>query len=188
MTGSKYAVGHRMQYLLSIILLSALLALGGCVSQPLPEYQVGIANQISLSRLTPGVKFQVSHGDDIEAGSAGVRALTTTPPGGSWSAFLAGALQQELVSSGHYVGGSGNAIDVTVVKLMLMDGQAHVSVHFVVREAGVVVYDKVLEVRTKWDSHFIGVIAARDGVANFGAIFQQILKKLFDDPDFIRLG
>lgn len=181
-----HSAGQGRRSLMVALVLVVAGALAGCATQPLPGYQVSIANQNSLARLPLGVKYQVSYGKDVAVGTTGVRGLTSSPPKGSWSAFLADGLQQELVSAGHFGGNTGN-IEVTVTKIMLGDGQAKLSGHFVVTRDGAVIYDKVLAVSSSWESSFMGVIAASNGVGQFGAIFQKLLKKFSDDADFIKL-
>jgi hypothetical protein len=56
----------------------------------------------------------------------------------------------------------------------------------VIRDAQGIRYDKVLHVDARWDSDFFGVIAASNGMNQATAIFQALLQKLFEDPDFIK--
>ncbi|BEV14039.1 hypothetical protein HBDW_08270 [Herbaspirillum sp. DW155] len=58
---------------------------------------------------------------------------------------------------------------------------------FVVRQGDATVYDKVLSIQRKWESSFVGAVAVRDAITQYGAMFQRLQRKLFDDPDFLKL-
>jgi hypothetical protein len=62
--------------------------------------------------------------------------------------------------------------------------RAEVTGRFIVRQGVSVRYDKVLRADARWDSAFLGVIAASSGLNQSTAIFQALLRKLFADPDF----
>lgn len=175
---------NRLSVLLALL---AVMTLGGCVTQPLPAYQISLVNQVALSKLRPGTSYGITSVNAALHAEASVRAYSAIEPQGGWSAFLADGLKQELIAAQHFDKDSNNNIEVTVVTLQLKDGTARLAARFVVRQAGVISYDKVLEVNNTWKSSFFGPMAVQDAVAQFGAIFQQLQRKLFDDEDFIRL-
>ena len=76
-------------------------------------------------------------------------------------------------------------MEATLVEVRVTDGKAELAAHFVVRRDQTVRYDKMLRVNTHWDSEFLGVLAASNGLNQTTAIFQDLLRKLFDDPDFV---
>ncbi|MFJ3058874.1 hypothetical protein [Herbaspirillum sp. NPDC087042] len=180
---SRYASAWRC----GIVALLSAWTLAGCVTQPLPVYQVSLQNQVALAKLAPGARYRTSSVNAPLEASASVRAYSAMPPQGGWSAFLEEGLRKELTSAQHYDKDAQKHIEVTVIKLNFRDGVAELASRFVVRQAGVVVYDKVLSVQSNWSSPFLGVLAVSDAIIQYGAAFQQLQRKLFDDVDFIRL-
>jgi hypothetical protein len=165
------------------------LALGGCASQPLPTYQISIANQMTLASLAQKAKYSVLQGGDPHDVDASVRGRRiTSPSNGSWSVYFDDAIRTELVSSQNFDAASPQSIQATLVKVLLADGRARLSARFIVRRGDVVEYDKVLLVKRKWDSSILGAIAIPNGFSQSAALFQQLLHRFFKDPDFVMLS
>jgi hypothetical protein len=160
--------------------------LSGCVTQPLPRYQISLENQTALASLPPAVRYSTSSVNAPLQAQASVRGYSAMTPERGWSGFLQDGLTKELTSARHYADASDRNIEVTVQTLKLKDGVADLQARFVVRKSGVITYDKVLAVQTQWSSSFLGVLAVQDAVSQFGAVFQQLQRKFFADPDFIR--
>lgn len=169
--------------------LAAALTLGGCVTQPVPHYQASVANQMTLARLPLDARFRVTTGADPAATQTQVRSMRYAAPGnGSWSDYLNEALRTELTTAGHYDANASATLEATLTELRVVDGQAELGGRFVIRRGQTIVYDKALRANTQWDTHFIGVLAASDGLNQASAIFQGLLRQLFDDPDFVAAG
>lgn len=163
-------------------------SLTGCIAAQILPYEPSIANEAKLGSLPPQVRLQVTTlGSDPSNVTTVVRAIRVTAPGnGSWSAYLGQALHAELAASGHYDANAALVLDASLNELKINDGAGAVTGHFVIHDAKGVRYDKVLHVDAKWDSDFLGVIAASSGMNQATAVFQALLQKLFDDPDFIK--
>jgi hypothetical protein len=169
--------------------LAGTLALSGCVTQPVPHYQASVANQMTLARLPLGARFRVTTGTDPADIQTQVRAMrVAAPDSGSWSDYLNEAIRTELTTAGHYDANASATLEATLTGIRISDGKAELAGRFVVRRDQSVVYDKELRANTQWDVQFLGVLAASDGLNQTSAIFQGLLRKLFDDPDFVKAG
>jgi hypothetical protein len=163
------------------------LLLSGCVTQQVLPYQASVANQMTLSRVPHAAHFKVTTGADPADVQTVVRSLRVAAPGsGSWSDYLNHALRTELSTSGNYDAGSTATLEATLLEVHVSDGKAELASRFVVKRADTVSYDKVVRVNTQWDLEFLGALAASSGLNQTTAIFQALLRKLFDDPDFIK--
>ncbi|ALM82119.1 hypothetical protein ASB57_03305 [Bordetella sp. N] len=166
----------------------SMLLLSGCVTQQVPPYQTSLANQIALSRLPPTTRANV---DAVAGESAGthssVRVVKIAAPGEqSWSEYLVDAVRSELTTAGNFDATADTTIAPALISADIGDGKADASARFIVQRAGEVVYDKRLEAHTSWSVQFIGVLAVQDGLMQASAIFQTLVGKLFNDPDFIK--
>lgn len=173
---------------IALAMAAAVASLTGCVSQQILPYEASIANEAKLGSLPREARLQVKTLDsDPSNVTTVVRTLRVTAPGnGSWSAYLGQALHTELAASGHYDANAALVLDASLTELKIADGAGAITAHFVIRAAQGARYDKVLHVDTRWDSDFFGVIAASNGMNQATAIFQALLQKLFDDPDFVK--
>ncbi|KVU15765.1 hypothetical protein [Burkholderia ubonensis] len=169
--------------------LAVTLALGGCVTQPVPHYQASVANQMTLARLPRDARFRVTTGPDPAGIQAQVRSMRYAAPGnGSWSDYLNEAIRTELTTAGHYDANALATLDATLTDVRVSDGQAELGGRFVIRRDQSIVYDKAMRANAQWDTHFIGMLAAADGLNQASAIFQSLLRQLFDDPEFAAAG
>jgi uncharacterized lipoprotein YmbA len=178
---------RRASALISIAAVAATM-LCGCVTQQVPTYQASVANQMKLGSLPRTARFQVApvSGEPSDVHTT-IRALRISAPGeGSWAAYLDQALRTELTTSGNYDAEAPARIEATLSEVHIADGEAEVTGRFIVRQGVSVRYDKVLRADARWDSAFLGAIAASSGLNQSTAIFQALLRKLFADPDFAR--
>lgn len=167
-------------------ILAGALTMSGCVTQQVLPYQASIANQMTLARLPSAARYRVVTGGDPSSVQTSVRAMRLAAPGnGSWSSYLNEALRTELSTAGIYDARGAETLEATLVEVQVADGKAELVAHFVVKRDHVIRYDKVLRVNRQWDSQFLGVLAASDGLNHTSAIFQDLLRKLFEDPDFL---
>lgn len=179
---------HRLfsRSLVCVAILLGAVTMSGCVTQQVLPYHVSIANQMTLARLPHTSRFRVTMtGTDPADVQTSVRAVRFSAPGnGSWSSYLNEALRTELSTAGNYDAGANVTLDATLVEVQVADGKAELAAHFVVKRDQTVRYDKLIRVSTQWDSQFMGVLAASDGLNQASAIFQALLHKLFEDPEF----
>jgi len=61
---------------------------------------------------------------------------------------------------------------------------ARMDARFQVTRSGSVTFDKVLSARFEWDSHLLGQIAIPRAMQNYPIVVQQLLAKLYADPEF----
>ncbi|WP_053064011.1 hypothetical protein [Caballeronia mineralivorans] len=168
-------------------ILAGALTVSGCVTQQVLSYQASVANQMTLARLPPEARYRVTTGADPSDVQTSVRAIRFSAPGsGSWSSYLNEAIRTELSTSGNYDASATATLEATLLEVHVTDGKAELAAHFVVRRDQTVRYDKLLRVNTQWDSEFLGVLAASNGLNHTTAIFQDLLRKLFEDPDFVK--
>lgn len=167
---------------------AVVVSMTGCAAQQILPYEPSLANEAKLGSLPREVQLQVKTiGADPSNVTTVVRTLRVAAPGnGSWTAYLGQALHSELAASGHYDANAGLVLDASLSELNITDGAAAITGHFVVSDARGVRYDKALHVDARWDSDFFGVIAASNGMNQATAIFEALLQKLYDDPDFIK--
>lgn len=167
-------------------ILAGALTLSGCVTQQVLPYQVSVSNQMTLARLPHAARYRVETGAEPADVQTSVRAIRFSAPGsGSWSSYLNEAIRTELSTSGNYDAGATATLEATLLEVRVTDGKAELAAHFVVRRDQTIRYDKMLRVNTHWDSEFLGVLAASNGLNQTTAIFQDLLRKLFEDPDFV---
>ncbi|QTO23912.1 hypothetical protein [Burkholderia seminalis] len=171
-------------------LFAGVLALcGGCVTQPAPIYQVSIANQMALMKISPAAHYQVVRGAEPADIQTQIRSLSVAAPAdGSWATYLKEALRIELTSAGFYSPDASAVVTVSLSDVHVLDGHADLAGRFVVSAGQKIVYDKVLRAQTQWDPQFIGVLAAQDGMIQATAIFQRLLHQLFADPEFVMVS
>ncbi|MFP3568505.1 hypothetical protein SB772_30770 [Paraburkholderia sp. SIMBA_030] len=173
--------------LAGLAVMGGVLILNGCVTRQVLPYQVSVANQMTLSRVPHAARYRVTTGEDPADVQTTVRSLRVLAPGsGSWSDYLNHAIRTELSTSGNYDAGSTAILEATLLEVHVSDGKAELAGRFIVRRGQTVCYDKLLRVNTDWDSEFLGALAASNGLNQTTAIFQNLLRKLFDDPDFTK--
>jgi hypothetical protein len=166
------------------------LMLTGCVTQAMPPYQASLTNQLTLSRLPQLAMYSVTseedHPADVQTKLRNV--LITAPQGNSWSSYLKDAIQTELTKSGNYKPDATRSIKAELLEFHVADGHADLAAHFVVECDHVVCYDKVLRAHSRWRTSFLATIAMPSAYNATGAIFQDLLRSFFEDPDFVRIS
>lgn len=64
-------------------------------------------------------------------------------------------------------------------------GTADLSAKFIVTDSDNVVFYKIITIRHKWDSSFIGAIAIPNAQNNYPKAVQKLISKLMSDQNFI---
>ena len=181
---------HRRTTFAAIV--AATLFAAGC-SVVAPQYSPAPVNAQVLknggdSKVAVG-EIKADAGLD-SATSIGLRANSMKPQQGSYAAYLADALKQELSFANRYaadahveVGGVliKNTIDVGGFSTATGDLQAR----FIVTRNGTVVYDQVQSTHGQWDSAFAAAIAIPNAQIQYPVLVQKLLGALFADPAFI---
>jgi hypothetical protein len=177
-----------------ILVLTSLLALGGCASIKLPAPTPNVENVTVLRNAGIGKtgvsSFTLAAGKKPAIDkSVGVRGSSISPDQGTFSSYLAATLRSDLQAADKY-----DANSPTVILGELLDNQLHaagvseadaaLSVRFRVKRSSDVLYEKVIDQRASWKSSFVGAIAIPDAINHFGEQFRLILLQLYRDPQF----
>ncbi len=178
--------------LLAILAVAGLLV--GCAS-PAPNYSPSISNVELIKSVSPS-KINVGKGD-ITPGMTGAEAISlradqmTSPVGKNFGDYLASALKQELDLAGVY--SAQSAVEVSTVLITnninaggLSVNDAQIDARFIVKRAGISVYDQRKIADMKWESAFAGAVAIPLARNNYPTLVQKLLNQLFTDPAFIR--
>lgn len=179
--------------LLALSLIAAL-QFAGCASVSLPAPGGTPANveKIKGSTLAPmGTgEFKAAPGKAAEADkSLSVRgANTLSPAQGSFALQLRDQLAAELKSAGLLSSDGGIVVSGTITDNALEAGAsvgtARLAARFQVRRDGKVVYDKELAATSQWESSLMAAVAVPAAFNQYGAIYQALVGKLFDDAEF----
>jgi hypothetical protein len=156
-----------------------------------PPYAVSIDNVETLKKsgATPSSVGKISVPDKINSISLRGGSMNS-PVGGSYGAYLADAITQELSlaklldpKSAIEISGELQKNDVDVSGMIT--GTAVLEARIVVKKAGQVRFDKVESASLEFDSNFIGGIAIPRGKQNYPIVVQKFLTTLYADLDFI---
>jgi len=157
-----------------------------------PPYTAQVDNVIKLQKseavqITVGTMTSTpgpSNKDKIS-----IRGSQLQSPYGTYAAYLAEALKQELSLAGKYAATASRSISAELlrndVSAAIGDGHGEIEARFVVRDNGDVRYDQIKTAGTTFSSPFMGAIAIPNAVQAYPALVQQLLLNLFDDPAFL---
>jgi hypothetical protein len=186
MTGSS----HLLRAAAAAALVIGMTALSGCANT-MPAYSASPDN-VAVLRSSTVQPMRVS-GMSMDPGnkdarSVSVRASTLGPPEGSFADYLAQAARADLAAAGKLDPQSKRVLSGVLVRNLVDSGinegtSQHVA-RFWLDVDGKRVFDKELQVDSKWDSSFIGAIAIPAAMSNFTAGFQKLLRELFSDVEF----
>lgn len=130
----------------------------------------------------PAKGAQFDRGIPLRGGNS-----VSSPVDGSFAKYLRARLVAELQGAGAY-----DPASVLVVKGVLTQsdvetvgtGKAVLAARFSLEKAGTACYEKELRVETTWDTSFIAAIAVPAAANGYEGLYQKLVGKLFDDPDF----
>jgi len=178
-------------------LLAAAVALvcafaAGCATKA-PAYQSSIENVQLLQQRIGAVKVSVGSvkADEKGAGaqlSSRAMSIESPYPDG-YAGYVREALRADLTAAGKLDPAAPRAINavLTVNRLDTSGinvGEAEVAARFSLTEGGRVLYEKEHAVKREWESSFMGPIAIRSALINYGATVQKLVGRLFADPEF----
>lgn len=165
----------------------------GC-SMMAPQYSTSIPNVQKLKD-AGAIKAKVgTFASDNNPGNPnilGIRAATMESPYGTYSAYLATALKQELELSGKLAPNSDIEISGTLLKNDLDTssfsvGYGTIEARFVVKKGSETRYDKVKSAKTEFESSFAGAVAIPKAQQEYPTLVQQLLATLYSDPEFFQ--
>ncbi len=176
------------------LLALTLAALGGCVHEQMVDAQPSIA-ATSAARLFEMVPLAVGRvvTDPADAPfdrSINIRGSTMSPPGKRFSTYLREVLIAELRAIGREDPASRTILSAELIENRAREnfknGGGIERARFHVMRDGVAVYDKVITAEVDWPSSFVGAIAIMNAFRAHSSLSNQLVAKLFADPDFQR--
>jgi len=174
------------------VALFILLITAGC-SSIAPKYNTDFNNITQLrgeklNQVKVGtVTKEITANSDVD--SLTFRGSSFLSPYGSYTAYLAEALKQELDDA--RLLNATSQIEVSAVLLRnsldagVVTGVAESEARFVVRNAGTTIFDKVKASRHTWESSIFANMAYPKAHQNYPIVVQKLVGQLFADPDFI---
>ena len=178
----------RPSHAIALVVLASLTACNS-VAQ---KYVVAPSNTLKLRKAgMENVKVGI-----IEAKNSSVNDLTirggsyVSPYNGSYADYLKEALTAELGEAGLLDAASFLELSGVLVKNDLdasgfSTAYAEIEARFVVKQQGQVRFEKTLSAKYEWESAFPGMVAIARAQQNYPTVIQQLVAKLFSDPDFI---
>jgi hypothetical protein len=173
------------------VLSASILSTGCALTAPAYSISVSDVEQLKSAGDTQVSVGAFSPGKDSHDGGITVRAaVANSPVGGSYAAYLADALKQELALAKKL--GPDAEIEVSGVltkndlsAASFDTGTGDIEAHFVVKRKGLVIYDEVKSNHIEFASSFLGSVAIPHAVAAYPGMVQGLLTNLCNDPDFI---
>ncbi len=117
-------------------------------------------------------------------------AVIRAPGGGTFSAYLADTLREQLRLAGKLDAQSPVSISGELVESRIDEGvaagNAILAARFTVRRGAMKLYDKTQRAEAHWTSSLIGAIAIPAAERGYSGLFGAIVEQLAADPDFQR--
>lgn len=167
-----------------------LLALHGCVTLSAPLYEPPYANVEALKAALPQPL-------DLGPFTGGPQKLSVrgsplvSPVGAGFADYVRAALAAELRRGERLLPASevrvnGTLLATTVDASGVSEGNATITVEFIVAKAGAERYRKTLDARTTWPSSFVGGVAIPRAVQAYPGVVAALFRKLYDDAEFVK--
>lgn len=177
---------------LRVFALLLLTTLAGC-SMPAQNYRPFPSNVQAMRDLPTAVNvgsFSAKDGDEAKVNQISMRGSTLTSPYGSFSAYVEGALKQELSDAGKLDPASklvvtGMLIRNSVDASGMSTGTADIEVEFTLTQEGVTRYRKTHSAHHEWSSSFAGAIALPAVQQNYHGVVQRLIDSLLSDMEFL---
>jgi len=176
----------------NILTLLACIFISACTINA-PKYQPSVDNSNLLQDIS-NTKLSVVRFKDSkpEVNDLSMRGSTLESPyDKSFSLYLSKALEEELRLAGIWdknsqIQISGVLIDNQLDVSGFSVGTASITVKFMVKRNGKLVYTNEISAHHKWDSSFIGAVAIPAGTNNYPVVIQKLFTNLFKDKNFIK--
>lgn len=181
-----------IRFLVPLAVLACVLT-GGC-SIKAPAYHTSIDNVQTLQGFGPAklsvgsVKADDKTGSNLDYISA--RGLQfESPYADGYAGYLREALRADLSAAGRFDAAAPRVIDAVLIANRLdasgiNTAEAEIAARFSLTEGGRVLYQKEHAAKHRWDSSFLGALAAQHAMNNYGATMQKLIGRLFADPEF----
>jgi len=158
--------------------------LGGC-SMLAPTYTASLENTDRLIRagLAPARVGAFSAQAPARNDSISVRGKTMTPAQGSYAAYLADAVSQELQLARVLSPAADSEISGVLLKNdMDAAGTGVIEARFLVRNGGRVQFDKIKAVEHRWQASYLDAIPRAQ--QEYAVLVRKLVTDLFNDPEF----
>lgn len=111
-----------------------------------------------------------------------------SPTDDSFAAYLAQTLKADLDSARLFDAAAGTVITGTLttsdIDAAIGTGTGALGARFVVTRAGTVRFDRVVDVKSSWESSFVAGIAIPRAAMQYEALYRKLVGALADDADF----
>ncbi len=176
-----------------IVIAALILLMTGC-STMAPKYNTDFNNiaqmrkeKLNAAKVGPVIKAPTAK-EDVD--SLTIRGSRYVSPYGSYTAYLSEALKQELDDARLLNPDSQIEVSAELLRNSLnasgfSTGTAEIEARFLVRNSGLIKYDKVMSARHTWPSSFVGAIAIPKAQQSYPVVVQKLIGSLFADPEFI---
>lgn len=180
---------------IGVLVVAGVAALfAGCASVTLPaaggtaanveKLRAANAQAVATGEFTaaPGKAAQADRGLSIRGSNS------ISPTQGSFALQLRDQLAADLKAAG--LGAPGAKVVVSAVvtdnqlEAGLSKGIGRLAARFRVHRDGQQVFDKELVAASEWEPSFMAAVAVPDAFNRYGALYQALVGKLIDDPDF----
>lgn len=175
-----------------VVVAALILLITGCATMA-PRYNTDFNNisQVRREKLNPVRVGSVTkdYAALVDVDSLTIRGSNYLSPYGSYTSYLTEALKQELDDA--RLLNPTSQLEVSAILLRnqldagISTGVAEIESRFVVRNAGMVKYDKVKVAQHTWESSFFGYVAVQKAQLNYPIVVQKLIGQLFSDPEFI---
>lgn len=185
-----------MNNIISLRLAAALalaVLLGAC-THAAPVYTASVASVDVTSKLQGAIavgKFTFAPGQEAQLNSVGARADTfTSPVNNSFADYIGDAATKDLKAAGKFDPASPRVLTGVLEKNYLSAAGMAVNdsdliVRFRLAEGGQVLYEQPVEAKREWESSLLGAIAIPRALDNYIVTIQELMRKLFADPQFV---
>ena len=175
-------------------LISVLVFITGCSFKG-HEYKgdLNIVNDLNDRNLAQVDVVKVSNSGIKNANSLALRAVSMTSPyGDSFSDYISTSLKNQLSLNDLYDSKSNIRIDTKLLKNEVdiwgfSTASYDLSAQFLIRKDKTLLYDKVIQVRHEFPSHFVGQIAIENGMANYPIAVKKLISKFLSDEDALKV-
>ena len=111
-----------------------------------------------------------------------------SPAQGSFALQLRDQLAAELKAAGLDAPNAKVMISATVtdnqLEAGLSKGMGRLAARFQVQREGQMAFDKELVASSQWETSFVAAVAVPDAFNRYGALYQNLVGQLLDDPQF----
>jgi hypothetical protein len=172
------------------IVMACVLTLSGCIVTPAPTYQPAIDNTTALAKqMRPLGVDAFSAASRVENKTLVIRGSQLHGgTDGTYATYLRDAVITELKTANDYADSGKTRLSGVLTRNELATnigtGKCTVGAEFSLSRDGKVLFKKTLLAEHEWESSFVGAIAIPAAINNYSTTVQQLLGKLFSDPDF----